>query len=278
MKKLQPRVRIGFPNVFLLSFLFITCWSCKEKPVENALPEEKTVLLKKITWSEKDFITQAYNDQGQPTRYTSQWVSSPDGHVSSYIAEFLYDAKHKLVRVEANQKLLVKYVYQGDVLQKTEEYDHKDRLVVSHTYSFDASKRLTQVLDHITDPLDGTAGHLKKTYAYDNRGNLLTYREYHLQANTQTYELQLSYNYEGYDDQKSPNELSLIFPHLPQIKFQVNNPSKRTILLKDGSVKEEQTYSYQYRVDGYPSSKTTHIRVGTRSTTYTGTYEYQPGD
>jgi hypothetical protein len=174
--------------------------ACRDKTEPTPKPEEPPLLLKKITWTEKDFLTITYNEKHLPTQYTSQWVFDPDGNISTYQVTFDYDAQYRLIQVNANMVLKNKYHYQGNALQKTEEYDHKNRLVITHTYTFDAQNRLVQIIDDITDPDDQTTAKLKHTYEYDQRGNLTYLKDFQLNPTTQVYDLTYTQAWEGYDN------------------------------------------------------------------------------
>jgi hypothetical protein len=249
--------------------------ACKDASEPTPKPEEPPLLLKKINWTEKDFLTISYNEKKLPTQYTSQWVFDPDGNISTYQVTFDYDSQNRLIQVNANLGLKNKYHYQGNVLQKTEEYDHKNRLVITHTYTFDQQKRLLQIIDDITDPVDQATAKLKHTYEYDQRGNLTYLKDYQFNPSTQTYDLTYTQAWEGYDNQKNPDNLRLSFPYLPGVTLQVNNPGKKSVIQTNGIVTETQTYSYQYNEKGYPTQRTAVLQSGTKTATITGVYEYE---
>jgi len=262
-------------NLLLGMGISLALVACKDKTEPTPQPEEPPLLLKKITWTDKDFVTIAYNEKKLPTQYISQWQFDPDGNVSTYQVTFDYDTQHRLIQVNANMGLKNKYYYQGNRVQKTEEYDHKNRLVITHTYTFDPQNRLVQVIDDITDPDDQTSAKLKHTYEYDQRGNLTYLKDYQFNPTTQAYDLTYTQAWEGYDNGKNPDNLRLLFPYLPGVVLQVNNPGKKRVIQKSGMVTETQTYTYQYNEKGYPSQRTTLLQAGTATATHTGVYEYE---
>ncbi|HEX8532005.1 MAG TPA: hypothetical protein VF646_18350 [Cytophagales bacterium] len=269
--------RIGYALLFVVALLS----ACNDR--ENPNPEPAAgPRLKKLAYTQNDFQEFTYNADGQLSRYRSQWnfVEGEDGELKNFIVDFHYDNAKKLKELTfGTGGGPVKYVYEGDVLKKTEEYDHKGRLLITHHYTFGGNNRLTEVRDVVNDLDNQSQRQLKRTYEYDAKGNLTALREYYLNVGTEAFVQTEVTTFEGYDDKKNPEGQLDVYPYLPHLRLRVNNPAKKTrTATTDGNrVTWIEAYTYEYNAEGYPSKKVTKITVPNADPVppRTGTYEYQ---
>ncbi|GAA4402659.1 hypothetical protein GCM10023187_17960 [Nibrella viscosa] len=169
-----------------------------------------------------------------------------------------------------------KYYYEGGQLKRSEEYDSRNRLALSHTYAYNAQQQLSELITQVLDPLEEGSTEIKRSYTYDNWGNVTEEKMSVKQPGKEVYTLASITRYEGYDQQKSAENLTEFYPYLPQIKMNVNNPGKRIALDPDGNtIRSTQTYTYQYNEQGYPSRKTVQTQSGATVTSITATYQYE---
>ncbi|RYD87972.1 MAG: hypothetical protein EOP50_19875, partial [Sphingobacteriales bacterium] len=139
------------PWFLLLGFLILMNLSaCSPESTLSQEPEPTALRLQKITAGERNFQQYHYNSAGLLAKFQSNWAYT-DSTVAILNAELEYDTENRLSRIISNGSLSVKFYYEGKLLDKTEEYDHRDRLVVSHFYLFGAEGRLVELLDQIHD-------------------------------------------------------------------------------------------------------------------------------
>jgi uncharacterized Fe-S cluster-containing radical SAM superfamily enzyme len=179
-----PAGRVGYALLFVLA-LFSSC-NDRENPGPEAAAGPK---LKKVSYTQNDFQEFTYNANGQLSKYRSQWnfVEDDEGQLKNFIVDFHYDNGKKLKELTFGTGGPVKYVYEGNVLRKTEEYDHKGRLVITHHYTFGSNNQLTEIRDLINDLDDHSQRQLKRTYEYDAKGSLTALREYYLNVGTDAF-------------------------------------------------------------------------------------------
>jgi hypothetical protein len=238
-------------------------------------PVENRLRVKRITWSETDFQEYTYNAKGLLTQYVSQWlfVMGTD-QVKRVTSDFEYDAQGKLTRMVTEDVMEVKYYYKGAVLEKSEEYDQRGRLAVTHYYTFAPGHRPLEIRDVITDPTEGNrvTGELKHVYEYDGKGNNTVQKEYVKDMNTGAFSLNLSVHYDGFDGNKYVENATALNPYVPHARLWTNNYASRTLKDKDGKVLQPaQLYTFECNQEGYPVRKT----MGNASVTVRATVAYE---
>jgi hypothetical protein len=249
----------------------VDCGGCTPPPsvIDNSLK------VKRITWAETDFQEYTYNDKGLLTKYVSQWlfVMGTD-QVKRVESAFEYDRLGKITRLVTDNLYEVKYYYNGPVLEKSEEYDHKGRLAVTHYYKFSPGHQPLEIRDVITDPTEGNrvTGELKHVYEYDNRGNNIVQKEYVKDLNTGKFALNLSVHFDGFDTHKCVENATALSPYVPHARRWTNNYASRTLKDKDGKVVQTpQLYTFEYNEAGYPVRKT----MGNANVTIRATVAYE---
>jgi hypothetical protein len=238
-------------------------------------PAEDRFRVKRITWAETDFQEYTYNPGGLLTKYVSQWlfVMGTD-QVKRVESTFEYNAQGKITRMVTENLLEVKYFYKGNVLEKSEEYDHKGRLAVTHYYTFGTGHRPLQIRDVITDPTEGNrvTGEIKRVYEYDGRGNNTMQKEFVKDLATGEFALNLSTHYEGFDTHKYVENATALNPYVPHARLWTNNYASRTLKDKTGKVLQPpQLYTFECNQEGYPVRKS----MGNANVTIRATVAYE---
>jgi YD repeat-containing protein len=258
--------------LLLISLLF----SCNTD--DTPPPAEATPKVTKIIWSEKDFRQYTYLPDGKLSKYLSQWVYIDDnsGTTRQVTADFSYTSSSLLDKVVFDSGFFNKYYYEGSIPKKMEEYDNKNRLRLSHTYTFGAGGKLKESLSQVHDLVEGEANQIKQTYTYDNLGNLTEHKIYNKLQEQTEFSLSSITRYEEYDNKKSVDNLTYEFPYLPEIRFYTNNPGRRTIFGPNGStVINAFLYTYAYNDKGYPVQKSVLLQTSPEIIPITASYQYE---
>jgi hypothetical protein len=238
-------------------------------------PAEDRLRIKRITWAETDFQEYTYNTSGLLTKYVSQWLFvMGTEQVKRVESTFAYNAQGKITRMVTENLMEVKYFYKGGVLEKSEEYDQRGRLAITHYYSFDTKNRPLQILDVITDPTDGNrvTGELKRVYEYDNKGNNIVQKEYVKNLATGEFTLNLTTHYEGFDTNRYVENATALNPYVPHARLWTNNYASRTLKDKNGNVLQPpQLYTFECNAEGYPVRKS----MGNANVTIGATVAYE---
>lgn len=242
--------------------------SCTHEPALAPQPDvptpTKELVLQKITSGDQNVQAYSYSAQGLLSSFQSHWVYDDSASTASTMrAEFNYDAQNRLSQITTNGSLYVKFFYEGKLFDRTEEYDHRNRLIVTHFYLFNAEGQLVELLDQIHDPYsDSTdlSSFVKFRYEYDNQKNVQRIFSFTRKAGDTSFKPWQSVHYEGYDDKKNPYNSLPHYPFVAQSCTQVNNPGK--IITKrsdDQSVLSVLTMTYTYNAQGYPTRKTQQL-------------------
>jgi hypothetical protein len=114
------RRRAGRLRLLFVLALFSSC-SDRESPGPETAAAPR---LKKVSYTQNDFQEFTYNADGQLAKYRSQWnfVEGDDGQLKNFIVALHYDSGKKLKgHYRSARRRAGKYVYEGNVLKKTEE-------------------------------------------------------------------------------------------------------------------------------------------------------------
>lgn len=234
----------------------------------NPLPA--TALVKKLTWSESDFVRLTYNNNGQVAQRYSQWqyVQGDPSKIKQFTSDFRYDALKQLVEVKTSEGPVMQYQYQGEWIEKVRKIIPATG-VVTEEVSYSINKqRIAQEIRRFTSPTTGATTFLKSVFGYDKRGNLNRVDTYAKSASENAFVLQETVLYSDFDDKINPTGWMLRTPYLPQFRWQFNNPRKKTVILAIAQTKKETTYSYTYNDRGLPASQTTNGEGGLLTVTY----------
>lgn len=249
----------------------VDCAPCGPPPATN----QDGLRIKRIIWAPTDFQEYTYDAGGLLTKYVSQWlfVMGTD-QVKRIESVFAYNAQKKISRLVVDNRMEVKYYYKGDVLEKSEEYDPKGRVAVTHYYTFGNRNQPLEIRDVITDPTEGNrvTGELRHVFEYDGRGNNTVQKEYVKNLTTGTFDLNYSIHFEGFDNNMYVENAVALNPFVPHAVRWTNNYATRTLKDKNGNpMQPPQTYSFEYNEAGYPIRKS----MGTADVRINATVEYE---
>ncbi|RRA99804.1 hypothetical protein [Larkinella rosea] len=282
----QPEFRKRRPWLYLPVFvgLVFLQFSCTPKSTVSVEPgpdsQPKSLRLQKITAGEQNVQQYTYNAEGKLITLQTDWVYTDSLVTTSNTKSDLeYDTQQRLKQITTNGNFRVKFYYEGKLFDKTEEYDHKNRLVVTHFYLFNADGRLVELLDQIHNTDNDTfenSSFIKYRYTYDNRGNVQSIEGFSRRPGDSAFKATQTSYYEDYDDKKNPNNPVASYPFVPQESIQVNNPGKITTRnAVTQAVLSTEMLTYQYNAEGYPTQRTRQVtttRTYPASTVY---YHYE---
>jgi hypothetical protein len=241
----------------LLVWMVLLFTNCKNDPStsEQPEPQEPTLHLTKIRSEDKSYQSFAYNLDGSLASSEISWFY-PDSTSTYSQLNAEYNSQKKISKIVINARLAVAFFYQGTTLERTEEYDHRNRLAVTHFYTFDQQGMLTTLLDQVHSDEDSSSDYYTKfIYTYDEKGNVKEVNSFRKVDTNAPFTPLEQIIFQDYDDQKNPMQPQLSYPFLPAKCTQRNNPGKITIKLsKNQSVISEQVNIYQYNDYGYPIS------------------------
>ncbi|MCE7072591.1 hypothetical protein LZG74_19910 [Dyadobacter sp. CY327] len=238
----------------LITVLSLLAFSCKRDDSLPVIEPGQSTRLEKITSGNENVQLFKYNDRGLVSAVTVHWVypDSP-GTIGNLIATVEYDSSNRIEKIRNNGKMQVRFTYRGNTLDKTEEYDYKNRLVVSHQYFFTNNGRLSQILDmvHAGNNQDG-AGLTKHVYEYDQHGNVRMITTLTRQNENKPFTSTLQVQYDDYDDKINSDPSFVFYPFVKGTVIQKNNPGKITVRdLKTQSVLSVQKNKFIYDNQGF---------------------------
>lgn len=236
-------------------------WSCEHKkdPSIVVKPDPQELRLDKITSGAENAHTYSYNGKGLIIRLNSHWVyPNTTTDLDAVIEYDLYDRVRKITTNGSNE---IRFFYWDHILEKTEEYDHKNRLAVTHFYQFSDAGRLLEVLDQVHDADSSTKDYfIKNRYEYDQNGNVILTKSSINKAAGEKFTAWLEVRYEDYDNKENPYPGFINYPFVAGKSIQQNNAGKITVTdLKTQSVVSVQLDSYIYNNQGYPIRKTQQL-------------------
>ena len=225
----------------------------------------------KLSWSGTDYKEAEYDAANTPIRYTTQNLyEQGTGKVIKVIYTFI-NTGNQLTRLEASNGSYIKYSYDGTRISRTEEFAPTGKLLSTRRYQYFPNNRLKRVDQ--TQEEGANVIETVRTFAYDNQGNLTQLVDATKDAQTGTYQVELVTRYTDYDSHKNVTNLWMLYPILPNVTFQVNNPATITRYTEgpDGAELElhRSQYVYKYNAQGYPVSHTQTDPSGTLTATYT---------
>ncbi|PMD88624.1 hypothetical protein BWI97_25250 [Siphonobacter sp. BAB-5405] len=245
------------------------------RPVDPPVGSE-THRLVKITSGEQNQQSYQYNDQGLLQRSNVHWRYNDSLTVAS-TTTFTYDTEKRLSRILYDGKPYVTFFYEGKLLDKTEEYDHKGRLVVTHFYLFNGEGQLVELLDQIHDTETAAVqSFIKHRYEYEGQRNVQRVLSFRKNVNDPTFTPWQNVYYEHYDTKKNPHLPQVSYPFVEVTATQVNNPGKVTVRdARDESLLSVEIYAYTYGAQGYPLKKTQQLSTTHPLPAVTVSYQYQ---
>ncbi|MVM36302.1 hypothetical protein GO755_40230 [Spirosoma sp. HMF4905] len=264
-------------NVLLMTLAMLAIVSCQTNTVKPDEPfsgnKDSISVFKrvKISWAATDYKEVEYDAANTPIRYTAQNLyNQGTGEVLKVVYNFVYSGK-QLTRLDVSNGSSVNYTYDGDKVVRTEEFNSKGKLIITRLYDYSFENRLKRV-DEATGEGDKKM-ETARTFTYDNKGNLTQLVDLTKDAQTGVYKVELVTRYSDYDSYKNTTNLWTIYPILPNVTFQVNNPTTITQYIEgqDGAEMpfHRKQYTYRYNAKGYPVSHTETDAGGPLTATYT---------
>lgn len=225
----------------------------------NPLPAHAR--LKGFTWSERDYQRFYYNQLGQVTQQYSQYqfVQNDPSQIRKITYDFEYDGSNQLEALKSSDGPVWKYTYKNGLIAHAQRIIPGTGAVVEEVTFTRNNNRIVQELRRYTSPANGATYTSKSVFGYDDRGNLNKVELYSKNGYPQSPEplvLQMTTLYSEFDDKINPSSWMLRSPSLPQIRWQMNNPRKKTVILAIAQTTEVTTYSYVYNQNGLPASQT----------------------
>lgn len=252
----------SFSSTLAILGLLISFTACQKDPVEsplepqqqypNPLPTE--ALISRQQYSETDYQTFIYNANGQVTEHRSQWqfVEGDPTQIKSITYAYSYDDKNRLTAVRSSDGGVVKYLYKGEFISKSQEFASDGALSKEVTYGY-TNNRITQELWRVANIPGEPADVYKFVLGYDGVGNLNKVESFQQEANGQ-YKLLETVEYSNFDDKINPTSWMLRHPNLPQVRWQFNNPGME-IRRPAGENDLVTTYTYDYNAKDMPFRK-----------------------
>lgn len=225
----------------------------------------------KISWSDTDYKEVEYDAANVPIRYTTQnlYIQNTN-QVRKVVYNFLYASTNRLARLEASNGSYVTYTYDGDKVKLTQEFSPNGTLTTTYTYQYSPDNKLARVDMAQGEGLNKTE--TARTFAYDTRGNLTEVVDLSKDDLTGGYREELITRFAGYDSNRNVSNLWQLYPFLPNVTFQQNNPSTVTQFTTGPDGQETQihqsVYTYQYNGQKYPTAHTQTDAGGTLTATY----------
>ncbi|MEO6283216.1 MAG: hypothetical protein ABIN80_24075 [Dyadobacter sp.] len=251
-------------------------WSCsheKEEPIV-VKPEPQKLRIEKITSGTESAQAYAYNAQGLIVRFTSHWVYPNSTSDANAVIE--YDSLSRVSKITDNGSNAILFFYRGNILDKTEEHDHRNRLSVSHFYLFSNEGRLLEVLDQVHDADSSTKDYfIKNRYEYDQNSNVMLVKSSISRAVGEKFAEWLEVRYEEYDTKLNPDPGFINYPFVGGKSMRLNNAGKITVRdMKTQSIVSVQHNSYTYNSQGYPIRKVQELSSAGARTKTTLDYHY----
>lgn len=240
-------------TLIVTAMLLTSCGRNNEhtpKPQDD--PNPPMILLEKVI--SNDQVDQFhYDTRGALLHHTSGAVSNPAGQGNEDLVS--YDQSHRVEKVTRNGLHTTRFYYKGDTLNRTEEYDHRNRLAVTHSYHF-AGNRLIQLLDKVHADGDGQDYHVKTTYTYWPDGNVSIALTSMTKPGGEVFFDWYQAEYDQYDQNPNPVPGIISYPYLHNSILYRNNPRKITIRnLQTAAIASVETNTLTYNDQGYPTQR-----------------------
>lgn len=242
-------------------------------PVKSTQDKDLISVFKKtkISWADTDYQEAEYDASSTPIRYIRQnlYVQGTN-QVRKVVYDFIRNTDGQLTRVNASNGSYVLYNYKDDQVSGTNEFSSAGKLISTRTYLYFLDNRLKRISE---TPGDGTRGsETTKTFSYDAKGNLSQVIDATKNAQTGAYRIDWITRYSGYDTHKNVSNLWTLYPFLPRVTLQVNNPATIATYMAgpDGTEKllNKIDYAFRYNEQDYPVSHTETRPGGKLMATY----------
>ncbi|MBV6441053.1 MAG: hypothetical protein DYG98_25960 [Haliscomenobacteraceae bacterium CHB4] len=264
-----------FKPALLALFVALSAVACDKEPADEpgALPPQQQLpnplpaaaLVKQLKRSETDHQTFTYNDKGQVSQLKSQWqyVEGDPTKIRTIVYDFQYDAQNKPIQVNTEGGFSDRYFYHGDLIHTTKELYPGGGVAKEVTYLY-ADNWISHEIWRVSNLPGEPVTVYKHLFAYDAKGNLTKITIYE-QDDDLEFKLLSTTEYSDFDDKINPTSWMLRYPHLPQMRWQFNNPRREVRRLATGE-EEITMYAYEYNASGLPVIKRTTLPDGKMTT------------
>ncbi len=268
-----------FKNCFLFLALTLSFTACKVE--EDPSPEPNVpaqtsplpsyAMLKSLKYSDIDLQQFNYDANGRLNQLVSQWqfVQNDPSQVRKVVYDFKLDAQNRPTELSYHPGFKTQFVYKNGLIERTQEFFPGGAVFKDRQYQYQQNRisRIVEVRANVS-PAEGTTTY-RFDYSYDQRGNLNKVQEYVLSnPNTpqEKTKLLLTTEYQDFDDQINPGSWLLVYPYLPHLRWQINNPRKE--VRYEGDFSKTTLYTYRYNDQKLPVSRTAQSEGGSLTAQY----------
>lgn len=230
-------------------------------------------MVKKVAASSVDYVEYHYDTQGNISKYISQWMDGA-GNLLIQNNIFEFDVNNQLTKW-SNEAGYGLYTYQNGRVEQSEHFASNNRKISILTYTFDASKQLTNIMEEIAEPLASGPKQTNITYQYYSNGNLKRMDFAYRNKLTDPFTAHLSKIFVQYDDKKNPEPDGVLGAIIPGVVLLVNNPLRVENISADGTMQGYTRYEYVYNSEGLPLQRKNYIAInGAEQQPTVFSYEY----
>jgi hypothetical protein len=243
-----------------LSIAFAACKVEEDPTPEPEVPAQTSplpsyALLKSLKHSDIDFQQFNYDASGHLSQLVSQWqfVQNDPSQVRKVVYDFKLDAQNRPIELSIQSGFRTQYVYKNGLIEQTQEFFPGGAVYKDQSYQYRQGRisSIREVRANVS-PAEGTTT-FRFDYSYDQRGNLNKVQEY-LLSNPDTPQekakLLMTTEYLDFDDHINPNSWLMVYPYLPHLRWQINNPRKE--LRYEGDFHKTTIFTYQYNAQKLP--------------------------
>jgi len=227
----------------LAGVLFAACSKKEQIPVTSEPPvtDARTILLHTVL------------EKGLPPQYRFTYDSNnfvttinyADGF-SIYNVEYENKRVKKLINSRNNSYLL--YHYQNNSIDKIDEFDPLHNKLETYALLYNNSGKLVELNRfNFRENPNGTLYKKEKLF-YHPDGNLARLEQYFLSEGL--LKLLMTKEYNGYDNSMNVDDFYKLhgflesFLYLPQVKLQINNPKKESIITEQNAFEITNTFEF----------------------------------
>lgn len=266
-------MQIPVSKLFFLAIITAVLVSCKKESNPGPADASPLKIVKKVAASADDYVQYEYNAKGYVSRYISQWRDAT-GNLFRQNNHFEYNTNNQLVKW-SNESGYGLYTYQNGRLSQSEHFATNGKKISTLSYTFDASQRLTTIVEEITDPPADGPEQTRISYQYYSNGNISRMDFAFRNEFTDTFTVHFSKKFVQYDNNKNPEPDGILGGFLPGVTLQFNNPVRIENILPDGTVDGYSRYEYTYNAKGLPVQRKHYIAISdVEQQPVVFTYEY----
>ncbi len=252
--------------------LAMACELESAQPSQDQQPNPLPVyaLVKQLKWSDLDHHTFAYNTRNQVTQVRSQWQyeQGDPTKIRTIIYDFEYNPKKQLSKVYYSGGFFMEYYYKEKLIDKVIEYFPGGAVKQEFKVHY-RNNRIATIHNLDSSAFDEAPTKRRYDFYYDAKGNMNRMETWQLPQDAGTampYKLIEYIDYSDFDNDMNPLSWMEVYPYLPNVRWQFNNPRKVLVHFAGtpGSNHPWQ-FAYAYNAWGLPVSRTKIS--GSRTTT-----------